>query len=106
MAERRGPAGVEEQGTFIVGSSRNLGGPVASVLFPVLVCPVKTPGPRAVRLASAGAKRKTRRYREAKETKRRGRGGRKSECFVVLKKRGNRPEGPRGGKGAPEHGNV
>src|SRR5712692_10464002 len=32
--------------------------------------------------------------------------GRKSECFVVPRKRGNRPEGPRGGKGAPEHGHV
>ena len=31
MAERRGPAGVGEHGTFIVGSSRNLGGPVVSV---------------------------------------------------------------------------
>src|SRR5215831_11735114 len=31
VAEREGPAGVEEQGTFIVGSSRNLGGPAASV---------------------------------------------------------------------------
>jgi hypothetical protein len=30
VAERNGPSGVEEQGTFIVGSSRNLGGPVAS----------------------------------------------------------------------------
>ena len=31
VAERNGPAGVEEQGTFILGFSRNLGGPVASV---------------------------------------------------------------------------
>ena len=31
VAERGGPAGVEEQGTFIVRSSRNLGGPVVSV---------------------------------------------------------------------------
>ena len=31
LVERRGPAGVEEQGTFIVGFFRNLGGPVASV---------------------------------------------------------------------------
>ena len=29
VAEHNGPAGVEEQGTFTVGSSRNLGGPVA-----------------------------------------------------------------------------
>jgi len=31
LVERRGPAGVEEQGTFIVGFFRNLGGPVVSV---------------------------------------------------------------------------
>ena len=30
VAERNGPAGVEEQGTVIVGSSRNLGGPIVS----------------------------------------------------------------------------
>jgi hypothetical protein len=31
VAERNGPSGVEEQSTFIVGSSRNLGGPAVSV---------------------------------------------------------------------------
>jgi hypothetical protein len=31
VAERRGPAGVEEQGTFIVGFSRNLGGRAATL---------------------------------------------------------------------------
>ena len=30
VAERKGPTGVEEQGTPIVGSSRNLGGPFVS----------------------------------------------------------------------------
>ena len=60
-----------------------------------------------LRLAPTGAKFKARRrYRRAKETKRGGRGGRKSECFIVPWKRGNRPAGPRGGKGAPEHGTV
>ena len=68
---------------------------------------MKIPGPRIVRLVSAGAKPKVqRRYRAAKETKQRGKGGRKSECFTVPPKRGNQPKGPRGGKGAPEHGNV
>jgi hypothetical protein len=67
---------------------------------------VKIPGPRIVRLVSAGAKLKAqRRYRAAKETKRRGRGDRMSECFLVPMKR-NQPEGPHGEKGAPEHGNV
>ena len=31
VVEHNGPAGVEEQGTFILGFSRNLGGPVVSV---------------------------------------------------------------------------
>jgi hypothetical protein len=54
-----------------------------------------------------GAKpRAQRRYRVAKETKQRGKGGRKSECFILPQKRGDQPKGPRGGKGAPEHGNV
>ena len=45
---------------------------------------MKIPGPRIVRLVSAGAKPKVqRRYRAAKETKQRGKGGRKSECFTV-----------------------
>jgi len=33
-------------------------------------------------------------------------GAGKSECLVVPAKRGSRPEGPRGGKGAPGHGTV
>ena len=43
MAERQGPAGVEEQGTFIVGSSRNLGGPVVSANEPGVGSPVNNP---------------------------------------------------------------
>jgi len=69
--------------------------------------PVNNPWLAAV--ASCGCENEAqgaRRYREAKETKQRGRGGRKSECFVLPKKRGNQPEGPRGGKGASEHGRV
>ena len=107
MAERGGPAGVEEQGTFIVGSSRNLGDPVASANESGVGSPVNNPWLAAV--ASCGCENEAqgaRRYREAKETKQRGRGGRKSECFVLPKKRGNQPEGPRGGKGASEHGRV
>jgi hypothetical protein len=54
-AERRGPAGVEEQGTFIVGSSRNLGGPIASVDEPVLGIPVNNPWPGAVASCGCGS---------------------------------------------------
>jgi hypothetical protein len=42
-------------------------------------------------------------YRQAKETKRGGTGGGDSERRIVPWKRGNRPEGPRGGKEAPGH---
>ena len=42
-------------------------------------------------------------YRRAKETKRGGMGGGDSERRIVPWKRGNRPQGPRGGKEAPGH---
>ena len=42
-------------------------------------------------------------YRQAKATKRGGTGGGESERRIVPLKRGNRPEGPRGGKEAPGH---
>ncbi len=47
-----------------------------------------------------------RRYRQAKETKCGGMGGRESENFIVPPKRGNCPDGPRGGKEVPDHGTV
>ena len=42
-------------------------------------------------------------YRQAKETKRGGRGGGDSGRRIVPWKRGNRPEGPRRGKETPGH---
>jgi hypothetical protein len=63
------------------GFRRNLGGPVAS--------------------AWRAQPQRRARYRRAKATKRGGRGGEASEHLVVPTKRGNRPEGPRGGKGVP-----
>ena len=53
-AERRGPAGVEEQGTFTGGFSRNLGGPTASVDEPVLGIPVNNPWPAAITPCACG----------------------------------------------------
>jgi hypothetical protein len=44
--------------------------------------------------------------RGAKETKRHGMHGRKSELFIVPRKRENQPEGSRGGKGEPVGGTV
>ena len=54
MAERNGPAGVEEQGTFILGFSRNLGGPVVSVNESGLGIPVNNSRPAAVASCSCG----------------------------------------------------
>src|SRR5438132_2067028 len=42
-------------------------------------------------------------YRRAKETEHGETGGGESERLIVPSNRGNRPEGPRGGKGAPSH---
>jgi hypothetical protein len=54
VAERRGLAGVEEQGTFIVGFSRNLGGPVASANESGVGSPVSNPWPAAVASSGCG----------------------------------------------------
>jgi hypothetical protein len=88
------PPGSKSRGTFIVGPSRNLGGPVVSVRKTGLGTPVNNPRPAGVAPVRLRERSKAqRRYREAKETKRRGRGDGKSECFTVLTKRGNRTRG-------------
>ena len=48
----------------------------------------------------------TGRYCQAKETKRGGMNGRKSEQPILAMKAGNRTEGPAGAKGLPEHGTA
>ena len=45
-------------------------------------------------------------YRRAKATKRGETGGGESERLILPTTRGNRPEGPRRGKGAPGHETV
>jgi hypothetical protein len=54
VAERNGPSGVEEQGTFIVGSSRNLGDPVVSVDESGWGTPVNNSRPAAVASCGCG----------------------------------------------------
>jgi len=54
VAERRGPAGVEEQGTFIVGFSRNLGGPVVSANESGVGIPVNNSRPAVVASCGCG----------------------------------------------------
>ncbi len=100
----RGPAGFGEQGTLTDGSSRNLGGPAASAVSPGRRDRVTNSRPVAHAPGGDGSEIRARPwYRQAKETKCGGTGGGESERRVVPAKRGNRPEGPRGGKGAPGH---
>ena len=57
-----------------------------------------------LRVRGRGDEPRTQRwYRQAKETKRGEMGGRESQHLIVPWKRGNHPEGPRGGKGVPSH---
>ena len=100
----RDPAGVGEQGTLTYGSPRNLGGPAISSVNPG--GRYRVTNSRPVVAAPGGGGSETRvqpGYRQVKVTKRGGRGGGDSERRVVPWKRGNRPEGPRGGKEAPGH---
>jgi hypothetical protein len=63
--------------------------------------------PKAGALDSPGSEMRVQpRYRQAKATKCGGTGEGESERLVLPGKRGNRPEGPRGGKGAPGHETV
>jgi hypothetical protein len=83
------------------GSSRNLGDPVVSTDKK----PAGQPANKATahgrrHLADVGAKRQELGwYRRANE-KRGGKGAGSRSALVVPTKRGNRPEGPRGGKGS------
>ena len=89
------------------GFPRNLGGPVVSTADPG--GRYRVTNSRLVVGAPGGHGNETRVqpwYRQAKATKRGGKDGRESERFKVPVTRGNRPEGPRRGKGAPGHETV
>ena len=86
------------------GSSRNLGGPFAFSANPG--GRYRVTNSRPVAGASGGHGNETRMrpgYRQAKATKRGGTGDGESERPIVPSTRGNRPEGPRRGKGMPGH---
>ena len=86
------------------GSPRNLGGPAASTVNPGRRDRVTNSRPVAGAPDGQGSETRVRpRYHQAKATKRGGTGGRESERLIVPPTRGNRPEGPRGGKEAPGH---
>ena len=100
----RDPAGVGEQGTLTYGSPRNLGGPAISSVSPG--GRYRVTNSRPVVAAPGGGGSETRVQpgdRQVKATKRGGRGDGESERLILPATRGNRPEGPRRGKGAPGH---
>src|SRR4051794_12761042 len=89
------PPGSESR-TRPQGFSRNLGGPVASTANPGRS--YRVTNSRPVVGASGGQGNETRVrpwYRQAKETKRGGKGGRESERLLLPVTRGNRPVEPR-----------
>ena len=103
-----GPAGVEEHGQWPRGFPRNLGGPAVSIDNSGSGDRNRpTPRPPVGTSTAEGSETRAQRwYRQAKATKRGETDGRESERPIVPMKRGNRPEGPRGGKGTPCHDTV
>lgn len=90
-----------------MGLPRNLGDLIVSSPFNRLGKPETTPSPRRrARRRGRQEQRAQEGYRCAKATKRGGMGDQESEQLVVPRKRGNSPEGPREGKGLPEHGTT
>ena len=99
----RDPAGVEEQGT-LTGVLQEPGRPLRLLGKSRREHRVTNSRPVAGALGGHGNETRVRPgYRQAKATKRGGTGGGDSERFIVPTTRGNRPEGPRRGKGAPGH---
>ena len=93
-AGREELAGVGERGMHTWGLLRNLGDLIVSVRESREGHPVEQPRPGSGALAVLGSEgRAHARYRQAKETKRGGRGDQETEHSVVPGKRGNPPQG-------------
>ena len=100
------PPGSESR-TRSHGFPRNLGGPVVSTANPGRSYRVTNSRPAAGAPGGLGNETRVRPwYRQAKATKRGGTGDGESERLIVPRTRGNRPEGPRRGKGTPGHETV
>jgi hypothetical protein len=85
-------------------SPGNLGGPAISSVSPGRRYRVTNSRPGVAAPGGGGSETRVQPgYRQVKATKRGGRDGGESERRVVPLRRGNRPEGPRGGKEAPSH---
>ena len=99
----RDPAGVREQDTF-TRVPQEPGRPSRLLGKPRREHRVTNSRPAAGALGDRGSEPRVRPgYRQAKATKRGGTGDRESERLILPWTRGNRPEGPRRGKGAPGH---
>ena len=99
----RDPAGVEEQGT-LTGVPQEPGRPLHLLGKSRREHRVTNSRPAAGAPGGHGSERWVQPwYRLAKATKRGGTGDGESERLGVPTTRGNRPEGPRRGKGAPGH---
>jgi hypothetical protein len=104
-ARSGGLAGVGEHGNDTRGQT----GTWEVLTFPLQIreaTPVTKTRPDAATRRRRERTTSQQRYREAKETKQRGRDVRTSELFIVPRKRENPPEGSRGGKGEPVGGTV
>lgn len=109
MAGLQGSTGVEERGMRALGFPRNLGGPIFSTDRGVVgeATARNNPGPAARGVDPAGSEQRAHGwYLGAKVTELRETGDGKSERPIVAWKRGNRPEGPCGAKGTPDHGTA
>ncbi len=90
MAWCVGPTGVEEQGEYTSGFSRNLRGPTVSTGIPGRSYRANNSRPAAGTLGSGGSETRVYSwYRHAKETKHGGTGGRASQHLIVPTKQGN-----------------
>ena len=86
------------------GFSRNLGGPFAFSASPGRSYRVTNSRPLTGAPGGQGSETRVRPgYRQTKATKCGGTGDGESERPILPTTRGNRPEGPRRGKGAPGH---
>lgn len=98
LAWRRGPTGVTERGECSRGVPRNLGDPVVSSDEDGRATGEAQARRRGVP-RGAGANKRTRAgTHQAKETKRGGTDGGKSELLMYLRSGGTELKGPRGGK--------
>jgi len=109
MAKLQGSTGVEERGMCAWGFPRNLGGPIFSTDRDVVgeATTRNNPGLATRGVDPARSEQQAHGwYLVAKATELRETGDGKSERPILAAKQGNKPEGPCGAKGMPDHGTA